>query len=112
MALLAAPAAMAGLRALGVDERTAKLGLAAAKKALPIAKGLFKFARRKHKKKNIRAHLAKFPSELRTAVPGLADAEKRHALFDQLSKINERESGVKGSMLKKAAMIAGERLMG
>jgi len=112
MAMFAAPAAIAGLRALGVDERSAQLGLAAAKKALPVAKGLFRAAFGRKKKKNVRELLGKAPAELQKMVPGLLNAKSQHALFDQLSRINENPSGVKAAMLKKAAQAMLEHRAG
>jgi hypothetical protein len=103
MAMLAAPAALAGLRALGLDERSARIGVGLAKKALPIAKSLFRSSR---KKRSVRRHLAKAAPEIQKAVPGLAAAAEKYKLFDKLSKVNERNTGIGGSMLKKLAESA------
>jgi hypothetical protein len=104
MALLAAPAALAGLRALGVDQKSAELGIGLAKKAFPIAKSLFRVARGRHKKTSVRRHLSKLAPELKKNIPGLLEANERYKLTDQLSKLSGRRSGVEGSMLKKVAM--------
>lgn len=107
MAMLAGPLALSGLRALGVDDRAAKLGFRAAKAALPVAKSLFRASF--GKKKNIRQVLAKAAPEIQRMVPGLQDAQDRNSLFDQVSKINEHPTGVDGSLMKKVAEAEAEK---